>query len=131
MGKLSKVIGTVENTVEHTLPVSGVTLTFHRPDYNEEGDISAFLRTGKDKEHQRDPQTFLLQATAKVMRALCDDPDLRDEDEVGIQNDLMTLPAADRNSILPFYTTLVKQGGDDILDAMAKQLLSAGTTTPS
>lgn len=131
MGKLSKVIGPVGNIVEHFLRISGVTLTFHRPEYDEEGAISAFLRTGKDKEHQQDPQRFLLQATAKVMKLLCDDPDLRDEDEVAIQNDLMTIPAADRNSILPFYATLVRAGGDDILDAMAKQLLSAGTTTQS
>jgi len=128
MGRLGDVVGKVEKKVDLVFLVSGKTLIWHRPMYDEEKLISDRLGEVKTA---IDTQDYVVRASAFVLKMLCDAPDLHDEPEEAIVIDLKQMEAADRNSILPFYTTLVNANPEVLSEALAKQLLSERTRTKS
>jgi len=128
MGKLSKIYGTVDKETELVLPVSGAVLKLHRPSFEEEEEISNMLG---NKDEGEEAQEYLLRAAARILKLLCDTPNLRDEDEVAITTDLKKMEAPDRNCIVPYYNGLVRMDDDNLYEAVAKQLLTSGTKKKS
>lgn len=86
--------------IELIFPVVGKSVFIHRPDYDEEQYITTrldSLRGDKDIEPL---------AGAVILKNLCDEPNLREEDEAELEKDIRAMESPDRKAILNMWEAL-------------------------
>jgi len=98
MGKLAKLYANcgMEQTVEHRLPETQITLNFLRPNPTQIRAIGEFQRTLEETDERGD-----YKAAAKILKNLC--VELEKDNEGDILKELADYPVADVRSIYFFY----------------------------
>jgi len=87
--------------VELVFPVVGKSVWLHRPTYDEEQFIEGRCRAlGGSKDFEAD-------FAAVVLKSLCDEPNLRDENEIEIARDIRAMESPDRKAILNTWEAMV------------------------
>ena len=100
--------------VELEFPVAEQSSTLHRPSTDEAEEIKTTYES--KKEH-----LDIWKATY-VMKFLCDEPILRDADDVELYNEVYNLELPDRNAILDMWEYLQGNLPDTMKDIMATQV---------
>ena len=105
MGKLAAIYKEARNEdtskVELMFPVVAKSLWLHRPSFDEEQYIED-RRKGLEGSDE-----YEYSFGAVVLKNLCDDPNLREEDEHELAKDIRTMESPDRKAILNMWTILI------------------------
>lgn len=105
MGKLGAIYGEEADPdlkrVEVVFPVVGKSVWLHRPSYDEEQYIE------ERKKALEGTKDFEATFAAVVLKALSDEPNLRDENEVELANDIKKFESPDRKVVLNMWEILV------------------------
>jgi hypothetical protein len=116
MGKLLDIYGKDKKykQVELVFPVAEYSSTIHRPTVDEEDLIEESVAGKKE-----DQSVWL---ATYVMKYLCDEPNLREADDVELFNAVRALESPDRKAILNMWESLRGNIPDTLKDLMASQL---------
>lgn len=105
MGKFGRVYdeGRDDDTkkVELIFPVVAKSVWLHRPEHSEEKYVEG------RKESLLGDEDYDVLFGAVVLKNICDEPYLRDEDEVELANDIRAMESPDRKAILDMWESLV------------------------
>lgn len=115
MGKLSELYTKQSKQETLTLPLSKDKLVMHRPSYAEVQEIANYGMTMEDKDVDSG-----VKLSAFVLKLLCDKPDLSQESQVEIENDIKKWEAPDRTAIMPFYNKMLGITEDMIMQLTAE-----------
>jgi hypothetical protein len=116
MGKLLDIYGKDKKykQVELVFPVAEHSSTLHRPDVDEIEEIKNAVAVKTEEKP--------IWLATYVMKFLCDDPNLRDADDVELFNEVRGLEAPDRQAILSTWQGLQGTIPDNLKDMFASEL---------
>ena len=116
MGKLLDIYGKDKKykQVELIFPVAEYSSTLHRPSVDEIDEIETAVAA---KTEERPVWLAMY-----VMKYLCDDPNLRDADDVELFNEVRGLEAPDRTAILSIWQGLQGSIPDNLKDMFGSEL---------
>ena len=114
MGKLIEKYTQPKKTVELKFPLSGDTLTLHRPSA---GEMRALAEYTQGLEGATDAESKI---SSKILKMLCDE--LSEESQTELAKDIEKFEAPDRGAVLPFYMELIGLDRDQLIRAGMENL---------